>query len=293
MMATVKTLHVSPIVSIDDYTCTAELGHCGPEETATADEIVLVRRGIFTKSDRDGTHVADPTRVVLFQRSDPYSIYHPNCNGDCSIILSFTNDILSDALDRQGFDPDFPLDGFPTTVPVSGQMLLMYQLLVAAMQNVENGDLFLDEITLNVLAAFRQIAMSEQTNSQSAKPSWFRTSSLTREILCARFDQAVSISGLAREIGLSPFHLCRTFKSSTGMTIHNYVSVLRLSAALERIGDYRTDLATLAIELGYSSHSHFSSVFGKFFGVTPSTLAGLSKKQEVIKRLKAILDDIR
>ena len=44
---------------------------------------------------------------------------------------------------------------------------------------------------------------------------------------------------------------------------------LRLRAALERIADGE-DVATLALALGFSSHSHFTSAFRRAFGVAPS-----------------------
>jgi AraC-like DNA-binding protein len=53
------------------------------------------------------------------------------------------------------------------------------------------------------------------------------------------------------------------------MTLHAYVHELRLRTALERVADGE-DLTRVALDLGYASHSHFTSLFRRAFGVTPS-----------------------
>jgi AraC-like DNA-binding protein len=45
---------------------------------------------------------------------------------------------------------------------------------------------------------------------------------------------------------------------------------LRLRASLERVAEQRADLTSIALDLGFSSHSHFTDVFRREFGKTPS-----------------------
>jgi AraC-like DNA-binding protein len=59
------------------------------------------------------------------------------------------------------------------------------------------------------------------------------------------------------------------FQQQTGMPVHRYLTQLRLRAALERLAD-ADDITSLAIDLGFSSHSHFTDVFRREFGKTPS-----------------------
>jgi len=56
----------------------------------------------------------------------------------------------------------------------------------------------------------------------------------------------------------------------TGQSITAYRHSLRMRLALDRLRDRGTDLTDLAYDLGYSSHSHFSAVFRRMFGTTPS-----------------------
>ena len=73
-------------------------------------------------------------------------------------------------------------------------------------------------------------------------------------------------------MGCSVFHLERVFKSRTGFSLYAYRNQLRLRAALERLGDGDVDLIDIALDLGFSSHSHFTEAFRRNFGKTPSAV---------------------
>jgi AraC-like DNA-binding protein len=90
------------------------------------------------------------------------------------------------------------------------------------------------------------------------------------EFLALRFRDAVSLAEVAREAGLSRFRLCRAFRLATGRTLGAYREQLRLRASLDALGDGCGDLTGLALDLGYSSHSHFTASFRKAFALTPS-----------------------
>jgi AraC-like DNA-binding protein len=62
------------------------------------------------------------------------------------------------------------------------------------------------------------------------------------------------------------------FERVTGATIHRYLTRLRLRVALARIADGESNLTALALDLGFSSHSHLTSTFAREFGAPPSRL---------------------
>jgi AraC-like DNA-binding protein len=57
-----------------------------------------------------------------------------------------------------------------------------------------------------------------------------------------------------------------------GTSLHAYRNQLRLRRAIGLIEEGARDLAGLAMQLGYSSHSHFSLAFREAFGCTPAQL---------------------
>jgi AraC-like DNA-binding protein len=95
-----------------------------------------------------------------------------------------------------------------------------------------------------------------------------------RELLGLHFREYLTLTDLSRAVGLSRFRLCRAFRAVMGTTLSRFRDQLRLRAALEPLGDPppkgADDLTSLALDLGYSSHSHFTASFRKTFGLTPS-----------------------
>jgi AraC-like DNA-binding protein len=92
------------------------------------------------------------------------------------------------------------------------------------------------------------------------------------ELLGRRFAEPLTLSEIAAALHVSPFHLCHTFRRVTGVTLHAYRNQLRLRTALEQLESGGADLTRLALDLGYSSHSHFTSSFRSLFGVPPSAV---------------------
>lgn len=90
-----------------------------------------------------------------------------------------------------------------------------------------------------------------------------------REHIAAAPERADTLADIAAAAHCSPFHLARTFRLSTGHSLHAYRTRLRMGMALLRIQDGEQNLSELAHDLGYSSHSHFSSVFRRHFGLNP------------------------
>jgi AraC-like DNA-binding protein len=102
-----------------------------------------------------------------------------------------------------------------------------------------------------------------------------------RAVILENLSAPLKLDDIAQAVGLSPFHLCRVFRRATGRTLHQYRTALRLRVALDRIADPRVDLAALSLDLGYSSHSHFTAAFRKEFGVSPSKIRGARKADEL------------
>jgi AraC family transcriptional regulator len=71
-------------------------------------------------------------------------------------------------------------------------------------------------------------------------------------------------------LGISPYHLARSFRAATGWSLHGYRTSLRLRAVMDVLVDPTTDLAALARETGFANHSHLTTAFHRQFGLTPS-----------------------
>jgi AraC-like DNA-binding protein len=93
-----------------------------------------------------------------------------------------------------------------------------------------------------------------------------------KAILTDSMDDRLSLGQIANELGVSPFHLSRVFRSVTGKTLADFRKELRLFRAADVIADTALDLTTVAADHGFVSHSHLTFDFRRRFGVTPSRL---------------------
>ncbi|MGH8080638.1 MAG: helix-turn-helix transcriptional regulator [Lysobacter sp.] len=86
----------------------------------------------------------------------------------------------------------------------------------------------------------------------------------------AHLDQRITLAALAGLAGLSTHRLLIAFRHSFGATPIQYVLAQRLHCARERLRSSDDDVGSIAIDTGFSSHSHLSALFKKRYGLTPS-----------------------
>jgi AraC-like DNA-binding protein len=77
-----------------------------------------------------------------------------------------------------------------------------------------------------------------------------------------------SMHDIADAAAVSAFHLARSFRRQTGLSLHQYRQRLRLASVLQRLSEGERDLPGLAHDHGFCSQSHLGSVFHKEVGVT-------------------------
>jgi AraC family transcriptional regulator len=75
---------------------------------------------------------------------------------------------------------------------------------------------------------------------------------------------------LAAQTGLSKFHFHRLFTRATGMSPAKYHLSARMTEARRRLRETKQSIVAVALDLGYSSPSHFAQVFRREIRMTPS-----------------------
>jgi AraC family transcriptional regulator len=82
----------------------------------------------------------------------------------------------------------------------------------------------------------------------------------------------VTLESLAKMLGITPFHLSRSFTALTGQPVMRYVWRRRLTRAAEALVATRASVLTLALDAGYASPEAFTRAFRAEFGLTPRAL---------------------
>jgi len=121
---------------------------------------------------------------------------------------------------------------------------------------------------LEVAAEFFFVAPDELFCQRQQRISAERVEKVVA-ILREKLSEPATLEELGRAVGCSPFHLSRTFSAATGMTIPQYTRQLRMERAAELLKSGKFNVTEAALEVGYSSLSHFSQAFHDTFGCCP------------------------
>ena len=106
--------------------------------------------------------------------------------------------------------------------------------------------------------------------SHRGAPDAERQVGAARDFLAAHLDETITLERLGRQVGLSPYHLQRTFKRLLGVTPKDYVLALRAERLKQRLkeGD---DVTTATYEAGYGAGSRLYEQSNARLGMTPGT----------------------
>lgn len=89
--------------------------------------------------------------------------------------------------------------------------------------------------------------------------------------LYAHFREEIPLSLLAAYAGQNPSALCRSFKKSSGYTIGQFCTRLRIEYACNLLLTTDIDISQIAYQSGYNSYPHFCIQFKQVMKMSPTT----------------------
>lgn len=277
-----NTLFGGTLASVTDVVCRHGASPAGAEERASGHRVIFVRRGVFVMHFEGGRRarvVAEPVHAMLLNGGQPYRVSHPADGGDECTSMDFTSGAVLDVV--RAFDPAAAESATPFAIaraPVAaGGWLRLREIRRALLDGGAAGSLAVEEEALVLLArlvhdGYRAHGERRPLRRAATEREAHRLVEDTREVLAAEPGVPHTLATLARTVHSSPFHLTRTFRQVLGVPLHRYLLQLRLTLALQRLDQGERTLSTLALDLGFSSHSHLTTAFRRHFGVTPSAV---------------------
>ena len=134
--------------------------------------------------------------------------------------------------------------------------------------------------------AARQIVLRLCVLVGAKMPEWLKDSSVfapcvMRQVVAyidAHLGGPMSLESMGSTVGLSPGHFARKFHYSAGESLGRFMNRRRISAAfaLLRVGEQ--PLWQVALDLGFSSQSHFTRLFSGLTGMTPDQFRRLHRR---------------
>lgn len=276
-------LFSSPSVGLIRFKCPADHFSWDRELTIPGCAISLARTPVVYRLDSwRGDTVTNHNSAVFVNRGQYYLRRALTQQGLVCDTLAVDADVLVDAI--QPFDPsviDRPHMPFTINYALTPPAAVIgVRRLSAELSRIGPVDVLeIEERLVNIAAEL--VAASYTSGPGRLQPGVIHRLSTDRAhrdivenvktLIAIRPDDRWTLQSLAREAHTSAFHLARIFKSHTGSSVHAYLRSLRVRLAYDRIASTpRGNLATIALECGFASHSHLTRAFIEELGIRPS-----------------------
>ncbi len=251
---------------------------CGPVRSHL---LVFPRTSVGIASAEAKPVVADRNTVLFYNRLQTYRRRRISRQGDRCEWLAVGEDSLRDAI--APYDPEVRDRDRPFALshgPCDSAVYLRQRQLVEHLRLTPCPDpLLVEEKALAILSCaiagayrVRRGRLRASQDRRRAARAHADLAEAAKSILAEQFRDRLSVAEIARQVYSSPYHLSRVFRQQTGMTLHAYLNQLRLRLAVDELTASGRDLTDLALDLGFSHHSHFTQAFRRTFGVPPSRL---------------------
>lgn len=262
----VRTLLHTKTMTLRDMVCHGQCRHRSAEEYSTATHLVFPYRGVFIRHVGRSDAVGEANQVLFFNESESYRISHPLQGGDSCISLALGEPVLRELAPKEHVRPEGPLVFAEHRLRIDPDT----QVLAAQLRHRLERDVIepLEAETM-VMTLVRRALGGRMLHS--ARASLGRQKLVDRAKLVLSSDPARrwTLADIGAEVGVSPVYLTQVFQQVEGMPLYRYQLRLRLARALDLLDRY-DDLSTLGMDLGFSSHSHFTAAFRQTYGHTPA-----------------------
>jgi AraC family transcriptional regulator len=114
------------------------------------------------------------------------------------------------------------------------------------------------------------VALASRRTGETAMYRTARWLTAARDVIAAGLGGHLGVTGVAAAVGVHPVTLARGFRRRYGCTMGEYVRQLRLERAMEQLRTTRASLGTIAAANGFADQSHFSNLFRRRVGLSPS-----------------------
>jgi AraC-like DNA-binding protein len=262
----IQTLLKTPTVTIRDTYCQGTCRSQSTEECALTTQLVFPYRGVYVRHVGQDQAVAEANQVLFFNASEGYRISHPVSGGDASLSLCLAEPLLRELAPSNFLHSNPALAFRQQRLRIDARAQALVALLRHSLQQKIAEPLEAEGLALTLVRR----ALGPRT-SHTARASFGRQRLVDRVKLVLNGDLARrwTLSEIASEVRASPVYLTQLFQQVEGLPLYRYQLRLRLSRALHLLAQY-DDLTALSLDLGFSSHSHFSAAFRPAYGRSPS-----------------------
>ena len=263
---TTRSLLNTQLVAIRDVRCAGHCRHQSDEESTNATHMVFPYRGLYVRHVGTDDAVAEANQVLFFNAHEGYRVSHPVAGGDASLDLVISERVLDElaprGLLREGGRLAFRRQRLRIDPRAQALAALLRHSLHTNIAEILEGESL-------ALTLARRALGPRTSHAPGASAGRQRIVNRTKLVLANDLGRRWTLAEIGAEVGHSPVYLTQLFQQVEGVPLYRYHMQLRLARALDLLPHY-DDLTSLSLDLGFYSHSHFSTAFKQTYGRSPS-----------------------
>jgi AraC family transcriptional regulator len=234
--------------------------------------ILTLLSGTGRASLNGETITLDPTRYLLIDRGSRLSIRLPRPETQ-PLFLFFRTDTVNEALTKYYTDFCWLERAHPMNTTMRDRLESIVRLgnscssFSALKADSMIRDILLDLIRQSLAAetAAKRLIVARR----STRIELYKRLALAREWIHANYSSAAPLQAMAKVAVLNTQHFLRMFRDCFGITPHQYVIDVRLTAARQLLAETKEPVTAICRLTGFESLSSFSGLFRQRFGASP------------------------
>ncbi|HWC19400.1 MAG TPA: AraC family transcriptional regulator [Terriglobales bacterium] len=262
----VQFLLKSTTMTIREVCCCGSSRFLSAEEYAAVTELVFPYRGVYVRHLGADQAVAEANQVLFFNAGEGYRVSHPVSGGDACLTLEVSPSQLEELVPSALVCPGATAKFRQQRLRIDARTQVLAALLRHSLRHEIAEPLEAESLALTLM----QRALGPRTtHSAGATVGRQRLVDRAKLVLASDLARRWNLADIAAEVRCSPVYLTQVFQQVEGLPLYRYHLRLRLARALDLLSHW-DDLTALSLELGFSSHSHFSAAFRVAYGRSPS-----------------------
>ena len=264
-----------PLAMVEDVRARGESGESEGEACSAEFQVAFPYRGLFIWHVGHDEVVGDANQALFVTGGERYRMTHPVTGGYAELILTPAESIVAElahgSAGSLGAHALFRRRSRHIPPSLQG---LRARFLFWALGASNDDALAAEEYVMALLRS----ALDDDAPRHSPSRSTQKLIVRTKAYLEAELAHPIRLGDIGSAVGASPVYLTQVFRAVEGVPLHRYLTQLRLARALVEL-PHANDLTQLALEVGFSSHSHFSARFRRSFGTTPSQFRDRARRR--------------
>ena len=256
----------SSSLSVRDVYCQGRCREHSAEEYPSATTLVFPYRGTYVRHLGHDQAVAEANQILFFNAGEGYRISHPIAGGDASLSLTIHSSLLLE-MAPESLLKQRDKDAFRSQrLGIDARTQVLVAMLRHSLRQKIAEPLEAESLALTLVQRALGPRRSRAAGGSAGRQ---RLVDRIKLLLAGDLTRRWTLGDIAAEVHGSPVYLTQIFQQVEGMPLYRYQLRLRLARSLDLLERFE-DLTDLALEVGFSSHSHFSAAFRQAYARSPS-----------------------